>query len=480
MKHRWLSIIGALFLTVMITIPVLAATASPATIETPTDVFEGIGYGGNQNTFYANGRHWEIYLNVDDDLVYRSSINGVTWAAEVEIVANTALSGPEFSCWYDAADDRVHYVRHDLDTDNTVYRMGTPAANGTITWAAVEQIVGATPGNLLTFRVDICTDIDGYPWVAWVDDDGVDTDRGIVYIESSSTKNGTWTEDTTATIEPVGYKVWFVNIIPVQEAPYARVEVHYSMEDIDGEGLGDVALMAADDLDDFVEQLAIASAGNMNATRPDAFASINNSAAVTVVYARADGDVMTRTHSAITTWATADAASEILTASAVSVYLPSLSAYTTPLGHSFMCIVNDNLFMKYATNEYGGGVWSAFTTLWQVPDPDNDVISRHNASYLHNGGITGLSWQVSFDDGSPAEYDTVYYWWYDTAGGFGYYPTGTGGNLLNVLLPLVVAIGVILTGLRMAAGGSGMTGYMVAVIFGVASYIVVSALMVLV
>lgn len=478
MKHRWLSIIGALFLTVMITVPVLAATAGPAIIETPTAVLFGIGYGGNQNTFYANGRHWELYLNADTDLVYRSSVNGVTWTAEVDIVATTALYGPEFSCWYDATDDKVHYARHDLDNDDTLYRMGTPGANGTITWAAAEQKVADTPSNLLTFRVDICTDTDGYPWVAWVDDDGLgEPYEGIVYIESSSTKNGTWTEDLSTFIAPAGYKVWFVNIIPVQDAPYPRVEVQYSMEDTDGEELGDVSLMAADTLDNFVTQYTVAA--TMMDSRPDAFAFINNSAAVYCVYTRADGDVMYRVRSGIQTWAEAGAATEILTASLVTPYLPSLSGYQISGAYDFMCIVNDSLFMKYAVLPHGGE-WSAFNTLWQVPDPDNDVITRHNASYVMEDGITGLSWQVSFDYGDPAEYDTVYYWWYDTAGGFGYYPTGTGGNLLNVLLPLVVAIGVILTGLRMAAGGSGMTGYMVAVIFGVASYIVVSALMVLV
>jgi hypothetical protein len=201
MKTAFKAIFLAIVIMAIITpIAVIAATlATPAVIEpvlsSAPDSLEGINTFGSKNTFYAAGRHWIFYVNDDTDVTYKSSTYGYTWA-NTDAVATTLLYGFEVACWYDAASNTIHYARHDLNNDDVRYRMGTPGTDGTITWAAVEQVVSATPSDLITFRTTIAVDEEGYPWVAWIDTDGVNA-FAQVYVESSSTKNGTWTEAVT-------------------------------------------------------------------------------------------------------------------------------------------------------------------------------------------------------------------------------------------------------------------------------------------
>jgi hypothetical protein len=208
----------SLFLAVMIMaiiapVAVLAATlASPAAIvtdlDTTPDSLEGINTMPCHNTFYAAGRHWILYVNDDGDVTFESSTYGYTWA-EQEAVASTSLYGFEVASWYDTASGTIHYARHkiiaDVD-DAVVYRMGTPNADGTITWAAIEQTVSGTPGALATWRTTIAVDEEGYPWVAWIDTDGTHT-FSQVFVESSITKNGTWTEGVKQTFGSGGIAV---------------------------------------------------------------------------------------------------------------------------------------------------------------------------------------------------------------------------------------------------------------------------------
>jgi len=212
MKERLLKLsraVAVLIMAAVLTLPIgvvfAANLTSPAVIVddlaediTPASLY-GIGLQTPRQTFYANGRHWVFYINDDSDFVYKSAPENGVFNSETTIVATTGIYGVEFAVWYDAAADRIHYSRHDMNDpadDEVVYRMGTPASTGVITWAAVEQTVSTTPADLITWRTTIMVDEAGYPWVAWIDTDGTNAE-GIVYIESSSTKNGTWTEDVT-------------------------------------------------------------------------------------------------------------------------------------------------------------------------------------------------------------------------------------------------------------------------------------------
>jgi hypothetical protein len=211
---KWLKRIGIVMLVAILTLPiavVLANWSNPAVIVNdlpdgglPASVF-GINTQPDDNSFYANGRHWIFYVNDDTDIVYKSSLpSGVYWT-EYELLPTAVVTGFDFAVWYDYPTNTVHYARIDrTDADHINYRMGTPNADGTITWAAVEQVVKATPGGLVTSRITIAVDENGYPWVAWVDTDGVTPAIGVVYVENSSTKNGTWTAGTASAMFVAG------------------------------------------------------------------------------------------------------------------------------------------------------------------------------------------------------------------------------------------------------------------------------------
>jgi hypothetical protein len=202
--RKWFRVIGIIMLAVILALPISTVLAnwllSPAPIVVdladgglPASVL-GANSQPEDNSFYAVGRHWMFYVANDTDIVYKSALpGGILWTG-AEVVPTAVVTGFDFSVWYDYPTNTVHYARIDrTGADHINYRMGTPNADGTLTWAAVEQPVLATPGDLVTSRITISVDEDGFPWVAWVDTDGVTPAVGVVYVESSSTKNGIWT-----------------------------------------------------------------------------------------------------------------------------------------------------------------------------------------------------------------------------------------------------------------------------------------------
>ena len=208
---KWLKRIGLITLVCILALPISTVLAnwlsSPAVIVNdlensvlPNASEEGITWQPDDQTFYAVGRHWIFYLNEDTDVTYKSALADGVFGAEIDLAVNSALYGWEMAVWYDAPNNKVHYARHDMtpNPDEVKYRMGVPNVDGTITWAAAEQIVAQVPAQLNNWRTTICVDEEGYPWVAWVDTDGTNT-FALTYVESSSTKNGTWTEAVAET-----------------------------------------------------------------------------------------------------------------------------------------------------------------------------------------------------------------------------------------------------------------------------------------
>ena len=140
----------------------------------------------------ASGRYWTFWGD-GANIYYSSSTDGSTWATPVSIA--TAGTQNRFCVWYDSAADKVHYVREDPATSQSIYyRMGTPQSSGSISWAATEQTVVHVTGSKYTYYPTIAVDSNGYPWIAynyWAGSGG-----GNARVHKSSTKNGIWTDDT--------------------------------------------------------------------------------------------------------------------------------------------------------------------------------------------------------------------------------------------------------------------------------------------
>jgi hypothetical protein len=465
-KQKLISIVVVVFLTLLLAIPVIiqAANYQPTPIAVDLDPYgpteasvEGLNTMPDHNTFYAVGRHWIMWDDNDGNIIFSSSADGNAWTG-VQAVATTGLYGFEMAVWYDLASNTIHYARHDMDTtpDEVKYRMGTPNANGTITWAAAEQTVATTPADLVTWRTTIAVDEEGYPWVAWVDTDGVNS-YGIVYVEASTTKNGTWTQNVTAstTFTNADYFVWFVSLTPVDDDK--QISVGWSREDITG-GItdGEMSLescMFDDDTGwDAVDE--VVPSGDMNAARPDAFSFYDHGSAMWCAYTDVDGDVAIQCRSMIETWIEGDFA--IIKSAAIDYY-PTISGYKmhpSGLGENLICIVHSNVDAYYSIYTFGSDVddWGAWTHIWTVPDMANDLISRHVASYNNNmttGTRVGFAWQYHDD---TVDTDTVYYWWIDnTNNQLGYYPDPAPGNTAGILilsgLSKLVLAGLIIFGI---------------------------------
>jgi hypothetical protein len=438
---------------------VFANWAAPAVIVSdleatviPTASEEGITFQPDDQTFVAEGRHWIFYLNEDADFTYKSALSDGVFGAETDLVATTLLYGWEIAVFYDEVSNTVHYARHDMTPapDEIKYRMGTPNADGTITWAAIEQTVHTTPAVLDNWRIAITVDEEGYPWIAWIDTNGVDI-YGIVYVESSSTKNGVWTTVVGASEEfdDADYHAWFVSLTPVDDDK--QVQVAWSMEDITGGGDdGEMQLQSClyDDDTGWDAQQQVLPSGELYTTRPDAFDFYDHGSAMWVVYTDGSGNVDCGARSQIQNWAEASWG-VVKTVPPGLPYIPTISAMRmnpSGAGEDLICIMHCAVEIGYKVHTHGDDMntWSDFVTAWTVPDIANDVISRHIATYKYLTGTSLLSfaWQWQDFSADPDPLDTVQYWWIDQDQ-LGYY----AGGLPDIVVPFSNLIPLIFLGM---------------------------------
>lgn len=492
-----------LILAVMFILPtaIYAAFAAANLIEegmpdglTPLGSESGVGNQCLHQSFYAAGRNWLFYMDYDavnltNDLVYTSAIPGQAWSTPTIVADNTGLYAIEFAVFYDNQYGKIHYARHNMtpNPDEVAYRMGTPASTGVITWAAAEQTVATTPAVLATWRTTIAVDEDGYPWVAWIDTNGVDA-YGIVYVEASSTRDGTWTQDASVTEEfdTADYHAWFVSLTPVANGAGANyMEVGYSYQDNTGGAHdGEVSLQVNryNATTGWGAAEAAVAYGGMNSSRPDAFSFYDLGSAVHLVYTDELGSVLYRVHSSIQTWDTCAAATAIKEDPG-DTSIPTLSGYENiGAGEDLICIIHQDTNVQYSIKPYSDS-WNTWATIWQTDDP-SDFISRHIANYNYNpttGEIVGFAWQVTDDSDTP-DTDNLYFWWFDNNDGLGYYPGGiydyAGAAELVNLIPMLVVVGLFITGgFFIYLGTKGGKGNIKSVLAGIIM-IVVSLLLI--
>lgn len=143
--------------------------------------------------FYANGRFWVFYIGSSTTIVWRTSTDGVNWSdAQTMRVIVSPSDADDFSVWFDGT--YLHYAyASSVDGEALYYRMGTPESNGNITWADDEQTVLAGAEGTFLYDPTICTCSDGYPMIGY---HAFSAGANHPYINRSSTKDGTWTDET--------------------------------------------------------------------------------------------------------------------------------------------------------------------------------------------------------------------------------------------------------------------------------------------
>jgi len=142
--------------------------------------------GKGRKTFYANGRYWVFYGD-GTNIVYRTSINGITWTDPTTVVACTLSH--YFSIFFDGT--YLHYANcfPGWVGQPMKYRRGLPNANGTITWSTGTEVTVYSHSQSGFQRPVIAVDTQGYPWIGCYDQYYNDLYATVM---KSTTNDGTW------------------------------------------------------------------------------------------------------------------------------------------------------------------------------------------------------------------------------------------------------------------------------------------------
>jgi len=188
--------------------------------------YDAVGYSSQRMEFYANGRFWVFYAR-SSRIKLKTSVDGETWSDEAEIPINVgigvSLQAKQFSVHFDGTYFHYAYARGSTN-DAFVYRMGTPNADGTITWAAAEQTILPEPG-MVYHEPTITTDTDGYPWVGYRRQDGANY---YPWAAKSSTNDGTWTTDFVQQLSAVSTSFWRVSIVSLSSNEIYVICMNYN------------------------------------------------------------------------------------------------------------------------------------------------------------------------------------------------------------------------------------------------------------
>jgi len=159
--------------------------------------------------FYANGRYW-IFYSDGSNIVYRTSIDGVSWTNTLTIVAGTL--GRFISVCFDGV--YMHYAYASTTCESYgYYRKGTPNSDGTITWVTSSQIAIENATDTSIYFPYIAVDSAGYPFIGYKTEK---TGYHYPYVTKSSLNNGSW---ATASGFPLklntSFAYWGVVVVPL-------------------------------------------------------------------------------------------------------------------------------------------------------------------------------------------------------------------------------------------------------------------------
>jgi hypothetical protein len=160
----------------------------------------------------ANGRHWDFYIDTNGDFVYRSSNDyGVTWSSVTIIHASMTTTST-----FDVALEGTTTLHYFLLKDGVTYfygyyRKGTLNADGTITWAAVEQQCLGTSGSASYKKPTIEIDGSGHAYIGYCF-------GSRPHISKNANTNGTWAVASgyPKSMKAVDNPDWCLNLVSAQ------------------------------------------------------------------------------------------------------------------------------------------------------------------------------------------------------------------------------------------------------------------------
>ena len=185
-----------------------------------------IGDTYQRHSFNAVGYDWVFYAT-DDAIYYTCAADAETWAVPTkfddylcDMTPEDCCNGSSFSLWYDTALNYVDVAWMNVTGENEpiYYRMGRPQSNGTITWypsfVAVEAVADLTYSH-----PSICDNTLDYPFIAYMVYNS--SSSGYSGSVSADTENtGHWTSATNSTINSetslnISLDVLYPSVVPV-------------------------------------------------------------------------------------------------------------------------------------------------------------------------------------------------------------------------------------------------------------------------
>ncbi len=165
--------------------------------------------------FYAEGRYWAFYQNLDSNIAYKTSTDGAAWGAETEITTDNAT---QYQYHFDICYNNgyMYYVRKDGTALG--FRRGEPQSDGSIVWSAVEQTPNIGAEQVYS-SVSIAVNTSDMSQIAFVKRSGANYRVSIVKNDNT---DGTWSTTAGYPYEPYGAQSGKCGItaIPNSDAMY--------------------------------------------------------------------------------------------------------------------------------------------------------------------------------------------------------------------------------------------------------------------
>jgi len=168
--------------------------------------FATISANHQRKTFYANGYHWIFHCN-GSHILYSTSNDGSSWSTP--FIVRKGISSSGICVWYDG---NIHTVyASGVPGTPVFYRRGSISGN-TIEWEDEQTAVSGVEGH--EYYNGYCiTDSNGYPWAAYIENDGFYWSSSVV--RATSTNGSSW--NASSKISEPSINIPRTSILPLND-----------------------------------------------------------------------------------------------------------------------------------------------------------------------------------------------------------------------------------------------------------------------
>ena len=486
-KFAWFSLMTVMLMALLLPIEMAIAEIPGDSSVVDTDEGYVLGDTYQRHSWYSDGRHW-VFWSTDSQILYTSSADLLTWETPAlfsnyscELPAESCCNGSVFSLWYDVSIDRVDVAYSNVSAANTAlyYKRGRPETDGTIAWGNQYTALNAT-ANITYMHPSICTNTDDYPYIAVMVYNSSDTNYEA-WGTTSATKTGVWTGATNSTMNfsamaNTSGGFYYPSVIPVSAG---NVSYQYVFE------LAETGYVFGQCYADYNVSTDIWAYGTAQEPLPAtselipaeimrhsevAFASINNSDDVYIVCKGND--------SIIGTGLFYDRYGDPATPFTDDDYLEEADIIATlsvrnALGNLVLTAVNTSDLANIYSADYTQASlsWNTITSVRPTNMQGAYIMSSYDNS---NSSYVDYLW---LDNGVP--FDLALGCYGCTVSPSPSAPTDPGTTIMQIIIPLLVAITVVvlaLKGIGEVNTVNAIVIQMVATLIGVATFFVVKTL----